>query len=889
MTIDKNITVDLNRVQPLKTIQIHEGDTNSVRLVFTLTKDSADVDLSSVSIRYDAVIGDYLAEQDAPGSIEDGKAVVPVTANMTARSGILKVDVKLVEGDSVLFTQTIKLLVERSVINGDTIIDISGTTIDQKLDQLTLQFEGFENNYYTKAEVDAELEKRYTKTETDNLLKGKVKYEYHQGVHAEDLDTYTDAQTLYRIYYEGTYQFLICTSSTGGQFRFTKFGDIFYRVYNMGSNTWGEWNKINGSSEITSLSGEKLIDGTVSDDKLIDEYFRLFINANLDEAGSFLKIGLYTGRATASWQTDYGITGKFILFHEYERQLLYFEGCNRTFIRTRAMSHYPFEDWVEITPITEGTVNTIIDTKLGSYYTKTEIDAKLTDRMKVKTQTLTNLNQCDSLTDPDTLYQIKYAGVEEILLNTSNSSGQLRLNKNGYIYFRNYNASAGTWSEWTNAMKNIPPGTITTAMIGRLWLSYDNLDDHYIRYFDYTELSSMDELTDYAIYTGVTDDSWRSRYDVDGHYLLLVTENTQLLMFPVSNRVFTRERPNNGAWGDWTDISPVSESSISTIASEVADNKLTKYYTKTEMNSKLYEKENIVVNTSAQLSDCDNCYATETLYRLIINGQEHLLINAGSRAAQYRFTNGDVFYRVYQNRAWTEWENLLTRIPEGAITGDMIQQLTIPADRLEDIYPALHYADEIGGEGDINDWNNGIYIGTLSENWRARYGVSGHYILIADGMQIMYIPEANRVQFRERGHMGRWDSWEVIDLCSYAVVHREVHGESGYISENYAWYTDPSQGLSLTGTYTLVGDFCTINGTVPLIEGWETVYYSLPCNSLFSACTVARCGDDVFTVATNTLDNVSVIEIKKIGGGTLPSGTLSFTLTYRYFEPEIGG
>ena len=155
-------------------------------------------------------------------------------------------------------------------------------------------------------------------------------------------------------------------------------------------------------------------------------------------------------------------------------------------------------------------------------------------------------------------------------------------------------------------------------------------------------------------------------------------------------------------------------------------------------------------------------------------------------------------------------------------------------------------------------------------------------------MQIMYIPEANRIQFRERGHMGRWDSWEVIDLCSYAVVHREVHGESGYISENYAWYTDPSQGLSLTGTYTLVGDFCTINGTVPLIEGWETVYYSLPCNSLFSACTVARCGDDVFTVATNTLDNVSVIEIKKLGGGTMPSGTLSFTLTYRYFEPDIG-
>ena len=365
MTIDKNITVDLNRVQPLKTIQIHEGDTNSVRLVFTLTKDSVDVDLSSVTIRYDAVIGDYLAEQDAPGSIEDGKAVVPVTANMTARSGILKVDVKLVEGESVLFTQTIKLLVERSVINGDTIIDISGTTIDQKLERLTLQFEGFVSDYYSKTDVD-------------RLLNTKVvKYEYHQGVHAEDLDNYTDAQTLYRIYYEGTYQFLLCTSGTGGQYRFTKFGDIYYRVYNMGSNTWGEWKKINGEAEITSISGAKIIDNTISDDKLIDEYYRLFYNYNIDEAGSLHTIGIYTGNATASWNTNYGITGRFILFHDYDRQIVYFEGSNRTFIRTRAMSHYPFDEWVEITPITEGKVNTLIDTKLGSYYTKAQTDTKL--------------------------------------------------------------------------------------------------------------------------------------------------------------------------------------------------------------------------------------------------------------------------------------------------------------------------------------------------------------------------------------------------------------------------------------------------------------------------------------------------------------------------------
>ena len=877
MTIDKNITVDLNRVQPLKTIQIHEGDTNSVRLVFTLTKDSVDVDLSSVTIRYDAVIGDYLAEQDAPGSIEDGKAVVPVTANMTARSGILKVDVKLVEGESVLFTQTIKLLVERSVINGDTIIDISGTTIDQKLERLTLQFEGFVSDYYSKTDVD-------------RLLNTKVvKYEYHQGVHAEDLDNYTDAQTLYRIYYEGTYQFLLCTSGTGGHYRFTKFGDIHYRVYNMGSNTWGEWKKINGEAEITSISGAKIIDNTISDDKLIDEYYRLFYNYNIDEAGSLHTIGIYTGNATASWNTNYGITGRFILFHDYDRQIVYFEGSNRTFIRTRAMSHYPFDEWVEITPITEGKVNTLIDTKLGSYYTKAQTDTKLAERMKVKAQTISDLNECDNLTDPDTVYRIYNGGMHQLLLNTANSDGQFRLTRNGYIYYRSFNTNNNTWSEWKNALVNIPPRTITTAMLGNVWISYDILDDEYIRYFDFTHPTEFDSLFDYGIYTGDADNEWITQHDVIGHFVLLVVEDNQVLFFPECSKLFARTRPVNSDWLDWVDISPVDEERVNTLAETVVNNKLANYYTQAETNRKLADKENIVVMTSAQLSDCDNCYVAETLYRMIINGQEQLLVNAGTRSAQYRFTKDNVYYRTYQNREWSEWKSIMTMIPDDTITGNMIQQGTIAADNLQDIYPALHYADSVSGEGDINDWGNGIYIGELTENWRARYGVWGHYILIADGMQIMYIPEANRIQFRERGHMGRWDSWTIIDLCNHFELHDAVHGENGTIAENYAWYTDPSQGLSLTGTYSLVGDFCTINGTCPLVEGWETVYYSLPCNSLFSASAIARCGDDVFTIATNTLDNISVIEIKKLGGGTMPSGTISFTLRYRYLEAEIGG
>ena len=113
MIIDKNIEVDLNRVQPMKTIHVHEGDVNSVRLVLSVTKDTQDVDLTNIAVRYDAAIGNYLAEQDAVGSVENGKVIVPLTQTMTAMGGILQVDVKLIKNNSILFTQTIKLFVDR--------------------------------------------------------------------------------------------------------------------------------------------------------------------------------------------------------------------------------------------------------------------------------------------------------------------------------------------------------------------------------------------------------------------------------------------------------------------------------------------------------------------------------------------------------------------------------------------------------------------------------------------------------------------------------------------------------------------------------------------------------------------------------------------------------
>ena len=880
MIIDKNIPIDLNRVQPLKTLHVHEGDVNSVRLVLSLTKDAQDVDLTNITVKYDAVIAGHLAEQNANGSVEDGKVIIPLTANMTIMGGILKVDVKLIEGTAVLFTQTIKLLVDRSVIDGDTIIDISGTTIGQQLEAFRLQLDGFVGNHYTKAETDTLLNSYYTKTEANNLLNGKMKYEYHQGVHAGDLDTYTDAQTIYRIYYEGTYQFLVCTSGTGGQYRFTKFGDVYYRVYNMGNNTWGEWktlgaiadNSLSGAKLTDgSVSGTKLTDGTVANSKLSDTYFRLFTDFNLNNAYSIEETGIYKGTAPSTWQFTYEVSGDFILYHDVDRQILYFNTDNRTFIRTRSgsVSDYSWNSWVEITPITESRVNTLISNQLGSYYTKSEADTKFDNRLKVVTKSSATLSDCDTCTDPGTLYRLYIGGLYQLLLNTSNTGGQFRFTRDGNILYRTYNTENNTWSDWAVAFKNIPNGVITEAMLdSNFLLSYDNIEDEYIRYFDITSASEFDTLYDYGIYTGTSDNVWTSHYNATGNFILLVLDENQVLFFPDCNKLFARIRPINGTWQTWTDISPITQSQVTTIAGNVADSKLANYYTQSETNTRLNNKVNYVINTSATLSDCDNCYLSETIYRLIINGHEHLIINAGTHGTQYRFTEGHVYFRSYSGGTWGSWQDLLTLIPNNTITTDMIQSGAVTANELEEGYMRAFSGEDLSY---INTWDAGIYTGD---------------IVIADEIQLMIIPEVQRIRYRYRNFARIWGDWIDIDFVTLEDVNNAVHGESGTIGTNYAWYTDQSQGLSLTGTYTLIGDFCTINGTCPLIEGWNTVYYSLPCASLFSAATIARCGSAVLSVVTNTLNNVSVLEIKKLDGGALPSGTISFTLTYRYQQYE---
>ena len=144
MKINKSLDIDLNIISPQKHIRIHEGDVDSVDILIGVSVDDETVDLDGVTIKYDATINNYLVEQDADGSVVDGKISIPVTQNMTAMPGLLLIDVRMIQSDQILFTQTICATVEKAVVNGSTYIDFDKITINQRMNALEKQMEHVE-------------------------------------------------------------------------------------------------------------------------------------------------------------------------------------------------------------------------------------------------------------------------------------------------------------------------------------------------------------------------------------------------------------------------------------------------------------------------------------------------------------------------------------------------------------------------------------------------------------------------------------------------------------------------------------------------------------------------------------------------------------------------
>ena len=136
MIVKKTIDLDMSRRLVNDTIRLHEGDVNGTALVLNVTDNGTPFDLTGCTAKFDAVIGNYLAEADGVATISDSTITVPITPQMTVINGLLKIDVKIIKGGSILFFQTLEMNVQRRVIQGDEQNDLDGTTIGQKLELL---------------------------------------------------------------------------------------------------------------------------------------------------------------------------------------------------------------------------------------------------------------------------------------------------------------------------------------------------------------------------------------------------------------------------------------------------------------------------------------------------------------------------------------------------------------------------------------------------------------------------------------------------------------------------------------------------------------------------------------------------------------------------------
>lgn len=131
-----NLRVDLSLAFVNKKIHLHEGDVNGTELVLAVYDNNSEFDLTGCTAEYDATVAGYLAEEAATATITPDSNIikVPVTANMTALNGLLLIDVKIKKNNDILTVYTVSADVKRAVINGATIIDISGTSIMQKIE-----------------------------------------------------------------------------------------------------------------------------------------------------------------------------------------------------------------------------------------------------------------------------------------------------------------------------------------------------------------------------------------------------------------------------------------------------------------------------------------------------------------------------------------------------------------------------------------------------------------------------------------------------------------------------------------------------------------------------------------------------------------------------------
>ena len=172
----KKLTIDVGSASPNDIFHLHQNDVGSAELVIKLTENSQELALTGATVKYDASVRNILVAEDLSGSILDNKIHIPVTEQMTQLSGIMLIDVRIIENGETFHTHTIMCHVDSAVVNDGVSVDLSGITIRQQINQITsaLALKANSSDVAAALALKADAADAFLRSEAAEVLPGCV-------------------------------------------------------------------------------------------------------------------------------------------------------------------------------------------------------------------------------------------------------------------------------------------------------------------------------------------------------------------------------------------------------------------------------------------------------------------------------------------------------------------------------------------------------------------------------------------------------------------------------------------------------------------------------------------------------------------------------------------
>lgn len=831
MTIDKTLTVDLNRVQPHKVIKIHEGDVNSVFLVLTVTKDGESVSLSGLTIKYDATIAGFLAEQDASGSVSSNTIRIPITKNMTAIPGTLKIDIKMISGTQILYTQTVTMIVEKAVIDEGTIIDFDGTTIGKRLDDLE---EGFLDVKTVVRALNAKFP-----IEADDIKDNEVIKVKKIASDDETVNAAVDNFTAYGVSLEGRSNLMFCVNSgtnLRAQVRFDTLGYMKYRAQSKDTatgewNPWTDWSLIASNMNIANgaVTSTKIADGSVSVSKLAD---KAVATAKLaDKAVSTAKIA------------DAAVTQDKLSLNAVGKDELIDGSVTTSKLADKAVTENKIDDYaVTADKLASGSVTT--QKIAGGAVTTLKLSDSTVTANKLSPGAVTTEKLSDGAVTSD-----KIAANAVTLDKIPNEEITAAKLAPGSVTTAQIEFNAVTTAE-------IADGAVTSAKIAPGAISYLQIADDSITASKLSsgcvETDAIDnnavtdvELADNAVTTAkIADSAVTAAKIADG---VIPTKTSDL-------------RNDSGYVSDLSEYMRLAHTTTSEDSGQFYLERVGLSLNAVNLYLALYNSDSKRV---AWYSDIPDTYTKDEIDTVFMELAPDTIPSSLPNIADGQLfrMNGILAIKIGSASDFIE----IAKLSDIPTKTSELQNDSGFLTTHQDISDLMKYAPVV---------NSGQQVAALHPGQLFLYQSE---VCIKTDDDYIHIARLDQIPSRTS---------ELYNDSGFLTEHQDISGkadiETGTIPSNHAWYTEESDGYTMVGDYSIVGDMCFLRATAHLIQGWERVYYSLPVAAVTSGSTIALQYDNFFSVATGFQSNISVLEIRQINSQYMSGGgTISFTLVYK--------